>query len=38
MTAGNNAHFLPDMAAGKNAAASLFSILDSEDEDQKQIK
>ncbi len=24
MTAGNNAHFLPDMASGKNAAASLF--------------
>jgi hypothetical protein len=28
MTAGNNAHFLPDMASGKNAAASLFSIID----------
>jgi ABC-type multidrug transport system fused ATPase/permease subunit len=38
MTAGNNAHFLPDMASGKNAAASLFEILDSEDEDQKQIR
>jgi hypothetical protein len=24
MTAGNNAHFLPDVASGKNAAASLF--------------
>ena len=24
MTAGNNAHFMPDMAAGKKAAASLF--------------
>jgi ATP-binding cassette subfamily B (MDR/TAP) protein 1 len=31
MTVGNNAHFLPDMASGKNAAASLFEILDSED-------
>jgi ATP-binding cassette subfamily B (MDR/TAP) protein 1 len=31
MTVGNNAHFLPDMASGKNAAASLFQILDSED-------
>lgn len=31
MTAGNNSHFLPDMAAGKNAAASLFEIIDSED-------
>lgn len=24
MTAGNNAHFMPDMAAGKKAAASIF--------------
>lgn len=24
MTVGNNAHFLPDVAAGKNAAANLF--------------
>ena len=31
MTAGNNAHFMPDMAAGKKAAASLFEILDSKD-------
>lgn len=38
MTVGNNAHFLPDMASGKNSAASLFEILDSEDEDQKQIR
>ncbi len=38
MTVGNNAHFLPDVASGKNAAASLFEILDSEDEDQKQIR
>ena len=36
MTAGNNAHFMPDMAAGKKAAASLFSILDDKDEDQLQ--
>ena len=28
MTAGNNAHFLPDVAGGKNSAASLFQILD----------
>jgi ATP-binding cassette, subfamily B (MDR/TAP), member 1 len=38
MTVGNNAHFLPDMASGKNSAASLFEILDSEDEDQRQIR
>jgi ATP-binding cassette subfamily B (MDR/TAP) protein 1 len=38
MTVGNNVHFLPDIASGKNAAASLFEILDSEDEDQKQIR
>jgi ATP-binding cassette, subfamily B (MDR/TAP), member 1 len=37
MTAGNNAHFMPDMAAGKKAAASIFDILDSSDEDQIQI-
>lgn len=36
MTAGNNAHFAPDAAACQAAAANLFSILDSEDEDQKQ--
>ena len=24
MTAGNNAHFMPDVAAGKKAAASIF--------------
>jgi hypothetical protein len=29
MTVGNNAHFLPDVASGKNAAVSLFEILDS---------
>lgn len=32
MTAGNNAHFMPDAAACKNSAANLFQILDSEDE------
>lgn len=31
MTAGNNAHFMPDMAAGKKSAASLFEIQDSTD-------
>ena len=36
MTAGNNAHFMPDMAAGKKAAASIFQILDEKDEDQLQ--
>jgi ATP-binding cassette, subfamily B (MDR/TAP), member 1 len=36
MTAGNNAHFLPDVAAAKAAAASIFVILDSKDEDQLQ--
>lgn len=38
MTVGNNSHFLPDVGAGKAAAANLFQILDSEDEDQLQIK
>lgn len=37
MTAGNNSHFMPDMAASKNSAANLFEILDSQDEDQIQI-
>ena len=37
MTAGNNAHFMPDMAAGKKSAASLFEIQDSTDEDQLQV-
>ena len=36
MTAGNNAHFMPDMAAGKKAAASIFEIQDAKDEDQLQ--
>jgi len=38
MTAGNNAHFMPDLAGGKKAAASLFEIQDSTDEDQLQIE
>jgi ATP-binding cassette subfamily B (MDR/TAP) protein 1 len=38
MTAGNNSHFMPDVAAAKNSAANLFLILDDEDEDQLQIK
>jgi ATP-binding cassette subfamily B (MDR/TAP) protein 1 len=38
MTAGNNSHFMPDVAAGKNSAANIFEILDGEDEDQIQIK
>ena len=38
MTAGNNSHFMPDVASAKNSAANIFEILDSEDEDQLQIK
>lgn len=38
MTAGNNSHFMPDVAAAKNSAANIFQILDQEDEDQLQIK
>lgn len=38
MTAGNNSHFMPDVAAAKNSAANIFEILDSEDEDQLQVK
>lgn len=37
MTAGNNAHFMPDAAACKNSAANLFQIQDSLDEDQMQV-
>lgn len=37
MTAGNNAHFMPDAAACKNSAANLFEIQDSQDEDQMQV-
>ena len=37
MTAGNNSHFAPDVAACKSSAANLFAILDSEDEDQTQL-
>lgn len=36
MTAGNNAHFMPDTAACNNSAANLFFILDSTDEHQMQ--
>ena len=28
MTAGNNAHFMPDVANAKNSAANIFEILD----------
>lgn len=38
MSAGNNAHFMPDAAAANNAAANLFLILDTEDEEQIQVK
>lgn len=38
MTAGNNSHFMPDVANAKNSASNIFEILDSEDEDQLQIK
>lgn len=31
MTAGNNAHFMPDAAASRNSAANLFLIQDSQD-------
>jgi hypothetical protein len=31
MTAGNNGHFLPDVAAAKNSAANIFEILDGQD-------
>ena len=31
MTAGNNAHFMPDAAAAKNSAANLFEIQDATD-------
>lgn len=38
MTAGNNAHFMPDAAACKNSAANLFEIQDSKDEEQLQVE
>lgn len=38
ITAGNNTLFMPDLAAAKQSAANIFTILDSEDEDQLQIK
>lgn len=37
MTAGNNGHFMPDVAASKAAAANIFEIQDGIDEDQLQI-
>lgn len=38
MTAGNNAHFIPDVGIAKKAAANIFTILDSSDEDQLQVE
>ena len=38
MTAGNNGHFMPDVAAAKNSAANIFEILDDKDEDQLQAE
>ena len=38
MTAGNSVHFLPDIDNSKRAAASLFEIQDSKDEDQLQVE
>lgn len=38
MRTGNNMQFMPDIAASKNSAANLFSIMDGEDEDQLQEK
>ena len=38
MTAGNNMHFMSDAAEGNKAAANIFEILDTDDEDQLQIK
>lgn len=38
ITIGNNSHFMPDMNEAKIAAAHIFQILDSEDEEQIQAK
>ncbi len=38
MTAGNNAHLLPDVGLAKKAAANIFEIQDNLDEDQLQIE
>lgn len=38
MTAGNNMHFMSDVAEANNAAANIFEILDMDDEDQIQVK
>jgi hypothetical protein len=36
--AGNNFYFMPDAVEGKQAAERLFSIIDTEDEDQIQVR
>ena len=38
MTAGNNGHFMPDVAASKSSAANIFEIQDGIDEDQLQVE
>jgi ATP-binding cassette subfamily B (MDR/TAP) protein 1 len=38
LTIGNYSQFMPDAMNAKNAAANIFELLDSEDEDQLQIK
>ena len=38
MSTGNNAHFMPEAGVAQNAAANLFLILDTEDEDQVQTR
>jgi hypothetical protein len=38
LSAGNNFQFMPEMANAKSSAASIFQILDEDDEDQLQIK
>jgi ABC-type multidrug transport system fused ATPase/permease subunit len=35
---GNNFYFMPDVVSGRQSAENLFKILDTEDEDQIQIK
>lgn len=36
--AGNNFYFMPDVLSGKESAKNLFTILDEEDEDQRQVR
>lgn len=36
--AGNNFYFMPDVVEGKKSAQTLFAILDTEDEDQLQVR